>query len=59
MRKSNRVIQVGNIANHIYSTRENPNQYRVYCVEGISPNLTTANGGGRNPYIIEYDTKYK
>ncbi len=33
-------------------TRDNPNQGRVYLVDGICPNLTGMEGGGRQPHII-------
>ena len=35
------------------TNRDNPNQYRVYSVEGISPTLTKMDGGGREPLIPE------
>lgn len=54
---SNRVIQVGSCANQIESTRQNPQRERVYHIEGISPTLNTAQGGGLNPYIVVYERK--
>ena len=33
------------------SERDNPNQYRVYDTEGISPCINTMEGGGREPHI--------
>ena len=52
MKKSNNIIQLGSIANQITSTRENPQRYRVYHIDGIAPALNCAEGGGRNPYIV-------
>jgi DNA (cytosine-5)-methyltransferase 1 len=37
------------------TNRPNPNQGRVYDIEGIAPSLTTMEGGGRQPFIIEED----
>lgn len=51
-RKPNNIIQLGSIANQITSTRENPQRYRVYHIDGIAPALNCAQGGGLNPYII-------
>ena len=51
-RKPNSIIQLGSIANQITSTRENPQRYRVYHIDGIAPALNCAQGGGLNPYII-------
>lgn len=34
------------------SKRKNPNQYRVYNPEGLSPTLNMMEGGGREPHII-------
>ena len=31
--------------------RDNPNQYRVYETDGLSPCLNSMNGGGREPHI--------
>lgn len=49
----NEVYQVGSLANQITSTRDNPQRYRVYLVGGVSPTLNCAQGGGRNPYIVD------
>jgi len=35
------------------SDRKNPNHYRVYDPDGISPTLNTMAGGGREPHIAE------
>jgi hypothetical protein len=48
----NKIIQLGSIAHQIVSTRDNPQRYRVYHIEGIAPALNCAQGGGLNPYII-------
>lgn len=32
--------------------RFNPNQYRVYGTDGLSPCLNTAQGGGREPHVL-------
>jgi len=55
MKTSNNIIQLGSIANQITSTRDNPQRYRVYHIDGIAPALNTAGGGGLNPYIIVED----
>lgn len=49
---SNSIKQVGSLMNQITSTRKNPNPYRVYLTDGISPTLSTAQGGGRTPCIV-------
>ena len=51
----NSIIQLGSIANQITSTRENPQRYRVYHIDGIAPALNCAQGGGLNPYIVVYE----
>ena len=33
--------------------RSNPNQRRIYAVDGIAPCLNKMDGGGREPYIIQ------
>lgn len=33
--------------------RDNPQAYRVYDPNGLAPTLSTMQGGGREPYIIE------
>lgn len=43
------IDQVGKMA----STRNNPNAYRVYEKDGLSPCLNTMDGGGREPHIVE------
>lgn len=52
MKTENSIIQLGSIANQITSTRDNPQRYRVYHIDGIAPALNTAQGGGRNPYVV-------
>lgn len=34
-------------------TRDNPNQGRVYDVDGIAPTLTKMDGGNREPFIVD------
>ena len=34
-------------------TRDNPNQGRVYDVDGLAPTLTKMDGGNREPFIVE------
>ena len=57
-RKPNNIIQLDSIANQITSTRENPQRYRVYHIDGIAPALNCAQGGGLNPYIIVNKENY-
>ena len=57
MKTENSIIQLGSIANQITSTRDNPQRYRVYHIEGIAPALNTAQGGGLNPYIVVEDER--
>ena len=60
MKKSdNNIIQLGSIANQITSTRDNPQRYRVYHIDGIAPALNCAQGGGLNPYIIVENMEVK
>lgn len=44
-------IQVKQIAQWKSSVRDNPNQYRVYSPDGVSPTLTKMEGGGREPMV--------
>ena len=37
-------------------TRDNPNQGRVYDVNGIAPTLTKMDGGNREPFVIEEES---
>jgi DNA (cytosine-5)-methyltransferase 1 len=48
-----KVKQIGNVCPT--KTRSNPNQGRVYDKEGLSPALTTMEGGNREPMIIEQE----
>jgi len=48
---SDKVMQIGNC--RPTKTRENPNQGRVYDVNGISPCLNTMGGGNLEPHIVE------
>lgn len=45
----NSVRQIGGIE----AKRKNPNRYRVYDSEGISPTLQSMQGGGLEPHIVE------
>ncbi len=51
------VIQVGNVMPT--KKRKNPNQGRVYSIEGIAPCLNGMTGGGRQPYIVVKDERKK
>ena len=59
---SDKIMQIANLSETVSkkkSKRENPNTYRLYDFRGISPTLTTAEGGGRTPYIISYSRDAK
>lgn len=43
------LIQVGKLKRE---KRENPDVYRVFSGRGVSPSLTTMQGGGRQPHIL-------
>lgn len=49
-KKKRDIYFVGNISP--INKRQNPNQGRVYMVDGICPTLTGMEGGGRQPHII-------
>ena len=49
------IKQLGNIANQITSTRENPQRERVYSTVGTAPTITCCLG--TTPYILYI--KYK
>ena len=53
----NHVIQLGSLANQVYSTRDNPQRQRVYDGGGISPTIYTYQGGGLIPLVIRYERK--
>ena len=36
-------------------TRDNPNQGRVYDIDGLAPTLTKMDGGNREPFIVEQE----
>lgn len=40
-------------------TRDNPNQGRVYDVNGLAPTLTKMDGGNREPMVIEKESSTK
>lgn len=44
-------VQIKQIGNIKSVKRDNPNLYRVYDVDGISPTLSKMDGGGLSPYI--------
>ena len=48
------IRQVGGVKSE---NRDNPNQYRVYDPDGMSPCLNQMGGGGREPHIL--DPKYR
>lgn len=53
--KEPKIVQIGRMK----SDRENPNPYRVYDTDGLSPYLNTAQGGEREPHVlVENDEKY-
>lgn len=48
-RKQTSINQVASLNS---DKRFNPNQYRVYGTDGLSPCLNTAQGGGREPHVL-------
>lgn len=50
MEKKAEIVQIGNCCPTV--TRDNPNQGRVYSIDGIAPTLTAMTGGNREPFII-------
>ena len=48
----NKVIQVGNVANQIESSRDNPQRGRVYSTSGIAPTIYCYGGGNLEPHIL-------
>ncbi|MDI6414430.1 DNA cytosine methyltransferase [Solobacterium moorei] len=48
-RKQTSINQVASLDS---DKRFNPNQYRVYDTDGLSPCLNTAQGGGREPHVL-------
>ncbi len=52
--KTNRVLQIANLT---VTKRKNPNTFRVYAVEGLSPAVNTMGGGNREPLIpVRYES---
>ena len=53
MKNTIEVKQIDNLAKYIQKSvnRENPNQYRLYDSDGLSPTLGTMEGGGRQPFV--------
>ena len=45
-----RIRQIGGVKG---TNRDNPNQFRVYEPNGVSPTLNKMDGGGREPHTIE------
>ena len=45
------VIQIGNCMST--ANRDNPNQGRVYSIEGLSPTLCAMQGGNRQPMVLQ------
>lgn len=41
------------------TNRDNPNQGRVYDINGLAPTLTKMDGGNRQPFIVEETTDIK
>ncbi len=54
---NHKIMQLGNIISKV-NNRENPNQYRVYDKNGISPTIMCYKGGNLQPYIIVKVRKY-
>lgn len=48
-KNTERIMQVGNCYQR--EGRDNPNDGRVYAVQGLAPTLNTMNGGNRQPYV--------
>lgn len=48
-RDTERIMQVGNCYQR--EGRDNPNDGRVYAVQGLAPTLNTMNGGNRQPFV--------
>lgn len=44
------VNQIGRMTNY---NRDNPQAYRVYDTDGLSPCLNTCDGGGREPHVLQ------
>ena len=47
--KEPKIVQVGRLSN---SNRDNSSCYRVYETDGLSPCLSTMQGGGREPHVL-------
>jgi len=47
-----RIIQIGNLKDDTGRKFTNPNSGRVYGIAGISPTITTMQGGNLEPKII-------
>ena len=55
-RKQTSINQVASIDS---DKRFNPNRYRGYDTDGLSPCLNTAQGGGREPHVLVNSNEYK
>ncbi len=52
--EDNCICEVKQLGNCMPSkNRDNPNQGRIYSVSGLSPTITTMEGGNRQPMVIE------
>lgn len=51
----NKILQIANITKS--TGFNNPQNGRVYSIDGISPCLNTMSGGGLQPKIIEVNIK--
>lgn len=47
--KEPKIVQVGRLSN---SNRDNSSRYRVYETDGLSPRLSTMQGGGLQPHVL-------
>ncbi len=51
----NEIVWLGNVCPT--KTRDNPNQGRVYDINGLAPCVNTAGGGNLEPMIVVEDNK--
>ena len=51
--KEPKIVQVGRLSN---SNRDNSSRYRVYETDGLSPCLSTMQGGGLQPHVLVKST---
>lgn len=57
MNSKNDILQLGNVCPT--KTRDNPNQGRVYDINGLSPAINCMTGGNRQPMILVEDKDMK